>query len=107
MGYFSNGTEGDMYQERYCSRCIHGENDECPVWDAHLLYNGDGLLHQELLDMLIPQTTSGNGQCLMFVKSQPREYATPAEWAKGVAATFWTSNAAKRNEAQAGQEGGE
>ena len=23
MGYFSNGTEGELYQERWCSRCLH------------------------------------------------------------------------------------
>lgn len=35
MGYFANGTEGEMYAEKYCIRCIH--TDDCDVWDAHML----------------------------------------------------------------------
>ncbi len=34
MGYFANGTEGDIYEARYCARCIHrGDPDGpgCPV----------------------------------------------------------------------------
>ncbi|KKN12271.1 hypothetical protein LCGC14_1018230 [marine sediment metagenome] len=23
MGYFSNGTEGDIYSEKYCEKCVH------------------------------------------------------------------------------------
>jgi len=23
MGYFSNGSEGECYEEHYCSRCVH------------------------------------------------------------------------------------
>lgn len=32
MGYFANGTEGDMYEEQYCDRCVH-QNAEvgCPT----------------------------------------------------------------------------
>jgi hypothetical protein len=27
MGYFSNGTEADAFEARYCSRCVHGGED--------------------------------------------------------------------------------
>jgi len=40
MAYFSNGTEGEMFQEKYCANCIHGGGD-CAVMDAQMLYNGD------------------------------------------------------------------
>lgn len=39
MGYFSNGTQGMDYQERYCSRCVH--DGKCAVWFAHMHHNYD------------------------------------------------------------------
>lgn len=78
MGYFSNGTEGMMYEERYCSRCVHFGPEEgpgCPIWFAHLLYayeecNSNSNAHA-MLDMLIPRTSDGldNEQCVMFVEA--------------------------------------
>lgn len=68
MGYFSNGTEGLDYQERYCSRCIHDINKSCPVWNAHLLFNDDECNNDKsVLHMLIPRNELSNGQCEMFV----------------------------------------
>ncbi len=71
MGYFSNGTEGAMFEEAWCSRCVHsdisgdreiGVNPPCPVWMAHVLYayelcNEDDHPGKVILDMLIPQKT--------------------------------------------------
>lgn len=67
MGYFSNGTEGAMFEEAWCSRCVHsdisgdreiGVDPPCPVWMAHTLFaydlcnsKGEG---KQILDMLIP-----------------------------------------------------
>jgi hypothetical protein len=75
MGYFSNGTEGMDYHERYCSRCVHDANDDCPVWNAHLLFsyqlcNAKDDPGKAILDMLIPDATDhlGNAQCTMFVE---------------------------------------
>lgn len=66
MGYFSNGTEGILYEEDYCDRCLHQEG--CPVWDAHLLYSyRDCNDETSILHMLIPKLGISNGQCLMFV----------------------------------------
>lgn len=74
MGYFSNGTEGMDYEDRYCSRCVHGDDPEkdhwCPVWSLHKDRNyaeankKDSFLHE-----LIPLSKDGlgNEQCLMFV----------------------------------------
>jgi hypothetical protein len=69
MGYFSNGTEGGMYYEQYCSRCVHNKNEDCPVWDAHLLYSyRDCNDEDSILHMLIPRDGAYNGACRLFVE---------------------------------------
>lgn len=79
MGYFSNGTEGEIYEEQYCSRCIHGpENDSpgmCPIWSLHLLWNyeqngSDPPIQAKkmALDILIPRKGIHNQECSMFVQ---------------------------------------
>jgi hypothetical protein len=72
VGYFSNGTEGELYRERYCERCVHDRGEAfCPVWEAHLWFNADQ--HEdnavkEFLDILIPRRPDGsNGECRMFL----------------------------------------
>ena len=75
MGYFSNGSEGMYYEERFCDRCVHRGNDQdggCVVWLAHLLYsykeaNSDSNA-KHILDLLIPPAKDGlsNDQCAMF-----------------------------------------
>lgn len=75
MGYFSNGTEGHLYQERYCSRCIHEDSANekfCPIWNAHLIHNREGANNPDhILHMLIPinrdDSANYNGQCHLFV----------------------------------------
>lgn len=71
MGYFSNGTEGNSYEDKWCIRCIH--NKGCSVWAAHLLYNYDqcrenGKDLKEILNLFIPQSKDGlsNNICTMF-----------------------------------------
>lgn len=77
MAYFANGTEGDMYKEQYCSRCIHGGGDPCAVMIAHLLHNYDECNKADsLLHLLIPRKQPpeyGNEQCTMFVSAEPKE----------------------------------
>lgn len=70
MGYFSNGSEGLAYQDKYCSRCVHDINQNCQVWLAHLLYNSGK--ENQVLELLIPQNESGlgNEQCTMFIEKQ-------------------------------------
>jgi hypothetical protein len=77
MGYFSNGTEGEMFVETYCHRCVNwrdlddGRGPGCPVWDAHLLFAYEecdsGSNAKVILDMLIPRRTITN-ECAMFVE---------------------------------------
>jgi hypothetical protein len=57
VGYFANGEEGMMYEERYCLRCVHGDAPEgCAVWNAHFLRNHDECNNPDsILHMLIPR----------------------------------------------------
>jgi hypothetical protein len=67
MGYFSNGTEGDLYEEEYCSKCVHV--DGCAVWTAHMIHNYDECNKPEsILHLLIPRSKGGswNDKCAMF-----------------------------------------
>ncbi len=69
MGYFSNGTEGEHYEEKYCSRCVHEKPDDggCMVWMLHVIHNYESD-KQEILNVLIPQNKDGlgNAECSMF-----------------------------------------
>ena len=76
MGYFSNGSEGMGYQEKYCSRCRnHKDLDDgrgvgCPVWDMHMIYNYEQIKNdrlKQILESFIPTKDNDlSGQCLMF-----------------------------------------
>jgi len=68
VGYFSNGTEGMMYEEEWCNKCLHREG--CPIWMAHMIHNYDECNNKEsILHMLIPIEDNGvgNKKCAMFV----------------------------------------
>lgn len=69
MGYFSNGTEGRAYQEKYCNHCVHDVKEDCRVWLAHLMQNGNKE-ESVVLDALIPRTDDkcGNEKCTMFIE---------------------------------------
>lgn len=79
MAYFSNGCEGDSYQEEYCNRCVHSKGPRhCPVWTVHLLYayklcNEEDTPAKVMLDMLIPMAPNGlfADECAMFHQRQP------------------------------------
>lgn len=88
MAYFSNGTEGLIYQETYCWRCQNWGKDKlseksggpgCPIWDLHLLYSYEECDSdsnaKKMLDTLIPMvehtfsdgiTGEIAGKCSMF-----------------------------------------
>lgn len=68
MGYFSNGTEGMIYKEMYCQRCIH--YDGCSVWAAHYIHNYRECNNPEsILHILIPRNGTENEKCTMFIKA--------------------------------------
>lgn len=70
MGYFSNGTEGDMYREAYCNRCKWDREQSCPIWGAHLVHNyAECNNPHSILHMLIPREQApkfGNKECFFF-----------------------------------------
>ena len=73
MGYFSNGTEGMSYEEKYCSKCLHEKPDDggCMVWFLHMLHNYKECNNKDsMLHVLIPLTKDGlsNDECSMFVR---------------------------------------
>ena len=76
MGYFSNGTEGDMYEEEYCHRCVHNHPEHgCPCWEAHKWWNYDECNKPEsILHKMIPfEKEKRHGvhwpdQCIFFVE---------------------------------------
>lgn len=58
MGYFANGTEGEIFQGEYCAKCVHDLKQNCPIWLLHLTWNyeqfdGDGEIKKAALDTLI------------------------------------------------------
>lgn len=87
MAYFSNGTEGMDYRERYCERCEHlpeDQNTDCPIWSAHFFHNSDRHTNEavkSILDMLIPMesktfkdgiTCDFAAECSFFRQKQER-----------------------------------
>lgn len=81
MGYFSNGCEGDWYENKYCDNCIHqdaGENGKgCAIWLIHMLHNyGQEGEVQEILNTLIPRSEDGfNEQCSMYTPGTRQDEA--------------------------------
>lgn len=74
MAYFPNGTSGMMYEEKWCVRCVHGQDVEelmCPVWFAHMLWNYDTRADEEIsgiLEYMIPTRDDHfPDKCRMFI----------------------------------------
>jgi hypothetical protein len=89
MGYFSNGSEGEAYEAKWCAKCLH--NDGCAVWFAHLIHNYDECNKDDsILHLLIPRTADKihNERCSMFVE---RELLSP------LALRQFATKKAKRN----------
>lgn len=67
MAYFSNGEEGDIYEDRYCRNCVHDES--CAVILLHLTWNYEqnkDAVKKEALEILIPTSGYVNLKCTMF-----------------------------------------
>lgn len=35
----ANGTDGMIFEARFCDRCVHDENQDCDIHDRALLYD--------------------------------------------------------------------
>ena len=71
MGYFSNGTEGMMYEEEYCDNCVHKHKEHnCPCLDAHMLWNYDECNNNDsILHKMIPRDEKGyNQKCIFYAR---------------------------------------
>ena len=71
MGYFSNGTEGMIYQEEHCIHCDHDTDEKCQVWLLHLIYSYELCNEPDnFLNLLIPRSKNGltNEKCTMFTQ---------------------------------------
>jgi len=78
MGYFSNGTEGEIYQDKYCQHCAHwpdsSDDGGCHVWLAQLIHNYDQEgTAKSVLNLFIPRSEDGlsNLECEMFWPKVP------------------------------------
>lgn len=97
MGYFSNGSEGESWEARWCARCVHSVGHDpvwspngCPVLELQYLWNReqtpaandlhnhrepkDPASHAKLiaLETLISSGESGlENHCRMFHERQP------------------------------------
>lgn len=70
MGYFSNGTEGELYREAYCDKCIFDREQRCPIWNLHLALNyADCNDPHSPLHKFIPRSKDGceNMECFFFM----------------------------------------
>ena len=76
--YFANGTEGEIFEAKWCARCLHnvkphGESPGCPVLYVHSLFNyeqcgddeGAKAIHGILSTMIAPQSDIGS-PCITF-----------------------------------------
>lgn len=84
MGYFSNGSEGMSYQDKYCDKCVHWHEEfGCPCWWIHQDLNYDECNNKEsVLHKMIPQDKKGfNSKCFCFIepKDSIKERAKDAE----------------------------
>jgi len=81
MTYFSNGTEGDLWEDHNCPGCVHHQAEAgCPVLVAHLIGNHDqhgedpkAKVVKDVLDTLIPREGVYSGPCSMRVPVDGRE----------------------------------
>lgn len=68
MAYFSNGSEGEMFHDRFCCKCKRDADNDCPIWLMHLLYNYDECNKEDsLLHKMIPKDLS---TCHFFKEQQ-------------------------------------
>lgn len=69
----SNGTEGEMFQERYCYRCVHDANEDspCEILTAAMVFGLEdaGYPREWLYD------ANGRPSCTAFLIDNPKERA--------------------------------
>jgi hypothetical protein len=73
MGYFANGTEGEIYESMYCDECAHNPPLlGCPALEAHRMWNYDECNKPDsILHRIIPRNGVENGKCIFFSGREP------------------------------------
>lgn len=92
MTYFPNGTEGEMFKERFCYHCKNwrdmndGRGEGCPIIDLHILWNYDAIgkdadkIKHEALEHFIPTGEPGAfDECKMFLPIEGYEHMGAAQ----------------------------
>lgn len=75
MAYFSNGTEGEAFEETHCYQCKHYDTEKtCPVMEIHLNWNYEQLddpVKKSAMEQFIPIDKDGYaGKCRMFISME-------------------------------------
>lgn len=63
MAYFSNGTEGEVFEEQ-CCRCKYGR-EPCPIYQVQVFYNYDAC-NNEVATKILNHLVEDDGTCAMF-----------------------------------------
>lgn len=63
MAYFSNGTEGEAFDNQ-CNKCKYGE-ECCPIAGLQLAYNYDAV-GNKLARTMLDELVKDNGECTVF-----------------------------------------
>lgn len=63
MAYFSNGSEGMVFDEQ-CALCRYG-NDPCPIFAVQLNYNYDAC-NNEIATKILNDLITNDGTCYMY-----------------------------------------
>jgi hypothetical protein len=63
MAYFSNGTEGMVFDEQ-CTKCKYGK-DPCPIALVQFDFNYDAVNNKVATDIL-SELVENDGTCLMY-----------------------------------------
>lgn len=91
MTYFANGTDGEIFQAKYCRRCVNWTEDEigehCPIMDLHELWNyeaagkdGDETKRMALDFFILGDGINTERTCVMFQEGKTtQEPRTTAE----------------------------
>ena len=64
----SNGTEGMLFDDRWCSRCVLDSDDNCEILACTLLYDiGDPQYPAEWIEDDVPYPQDSNPRCTAFL----------------------------------------
>jgi len=71
MAYFSNSTEGDVFDEQ-CGRCKYGEKP-CPIAFVQTFYNYEAC-NNKTASAILDNLVKNDGTCAMF-EMDPKTFA--------------------------------